>query len=285
MSCDSPRASPHAAHMTIPPSTTSTCPVMYDAHVRRQKRDQRPRCRSACRAARAGSARTASSCASSVIAAVMSVSMKPGATTLARMLRDAELLGDRLGEADQPRLARRVVRLPLVADDADDAGDVDDPSPAPLHHAARRRANRDERAAQVGVDHGVPVVVLDAEQDVVARQPGVVDEDVDLRRTPSPPPRRAPSTDAVSPTSHAKPARRRRDRRRGLLRARLVAPDDRDARARAGQRLGDRAADAARAAGDERRACPVRSIFMRCSRSGELTQLFDFGGGAARRPS
>ena len=39
----------------------------------------------------------------------------------------AVLLGDRLGESDQPRLAGSIVGLALVAGEADDAGDIDDP--------------------------------------------------------------------------------------------------------------------------------------------------------------
>jgi hypothetical protein len=59
--------------------------------------------------------------------------------------------------------------LPFVPDDADDARDVDDAAPAPLDHSARRRTDCDERAAQVGVEHGIPVLVLEPEEDVVAR--------------------------------------------------------------------------------------------------------------------
>ena len=43
--------------------------------------------------------------------------------------RDAaarELPREAFGEADEPRLARRVVRLPGIADEPDDAGDIDD---------------------------------------------------------------------------------------------------------------------------------------------------------------
>src|SRR5213078_1443659 len=57
-----------------------------------------------------------------------------------------ELLGDRLGEPDQARLGRRVVRLPLVPGHPHDAGDVDDPAPAPLDHAPGGVLGRQERA-------------------------------------------------------------------------------------------------------------------------------------------
>src|SRR5207253_5796222 len=80
-----------------------------------------------------------------------------------------ELLGDRLGEPDQARLGRRVVRLPLVPGHPHDAGDVDDPAPAPLDHAPGGVLGRQERAFQVRVEHRVPVVFSDTEQQVVAR--------------------------------------------------------------------------------------------------------------------
>ena len=61
----------------------------------------------------------------------------------------------------------------------DDARDVDDPAPSALHHAARGRAHRGEGALEVRVQHRVPVLVLEAHQQVVAREPGVVHEDVE----------------------------------------------------------------------------------------------------------
>ena len=92
----------------------------------------------------------------------------------------AELARERLGHADHAGLRRRVVRLPRVAGGADHRGDVDDASPARLHHAAHHRARQAEDRAQVGLDHLVPVLVLHAQRQVVARDAGVVDEDVDV---------------------------------------------------------------------------------------------------------
>ncbi len=191
----------------MPPSTTSTWPVMY-ARVHR-RRGTRPhwRCRRASRAARGGSGSLRASRASGVSAAVMSVSMNPGATAFTRMFRDASSFATRLGEADQPRLARGVVRLPRVADEADHARDVDDPPRPPLHHAARRRAHRREGALQVRVEHRVPVIVLEAHQQVVAREAGVVHQDVERAEGPPPPRRRASPPAAASLTSQAKPLR------------------------------------------------------------------------------
>ena len=133
----------------------------------------------------------------------MSVSMNPGAMQLIRMPAAGVLLRHRLGQADEPRLAGRVVGLPLVADDPDDAGDVDDAAAAPLHHALGHGAHGEERALEVGVQHRVPVGLAQPQQDVVPGEPGVVDQDIDraeglLRRGDAPRP----------------PGRRRRRRRR-----------------------------------------------------------------------
>src|SRR5690606_6910966 len=58
-----------------------------------------------------------------------------------RFLRDA------LAQADQAGLARGVVRLARIADQPDDARDVDDAAPALLHHSALRAADGDEGRA------------------------------------------------------------------------------------------------------------------------------------------
>ena len=52
----------------------------------------------------------------SAVALVIAVSMKPGAIALAVIAERAELDGQRLGQALQPRLGRRVVRLAAVAE-------------------------------------------------------------------------------------------------------------------------------------------------------------------------
>jgi hypothetical protein len=46
------------------------------------------------------------------------------------------------------------------------------------------RTNGDERAAEIRIEHGVPVFVLDAEQNVVPREAGIVDENVDGAELP-----------------------------------------------------------------------------------------------------
>ena len=185
----------------------------------------------------------------------MSVSMKPGRDAVDQDVAAGVLLGHRLGEADEPGLAGRVVGLALVAGQSHDAGDVDDPPGPALHHSLDHGPGRVEGALQVGVEHRVPVVVGQPEQDVVPGEPGVVDQDVDRaqrrlggrdrgldlgrRRR-----RRRPTPVARSPSSPA------------TARARSASrPDDRHLGARAVERAGDGEADAAGAAGDEGGLC------------------------------
>src|SRR5882762_8331325 len=83
----------------------------------------------------------------------------------------SQLLGNGFGETDQAGLGRGVVRLPLVSVDAHHARDVDDPPPAPLDHPPSRVLGHEEGALQIRVDHRVPIVLADPEQQVVARRP------------------------------------------------------------------------------------------------------------------
>jgi hypothetical protein len=63
---------------------------------------------------------------------------------------------------------------------ADDGRDVDDPSPALLEHAAEDCLDEQERRAEVGREHVIPVGALHAEEQGVAGDAGVVDEDIDF---------------------------------------------------------------------------------------------------------
>src|SRR3954452_22311760 len=94
----------------------------------------------------------------------------------------AELLRERLREADDPGLRRRVVGLAPVAAYADDRRDVHDRAGAPLHHSAGDRATRVEDRAEVGLDHSAPVFVAHARENAVACQARVVHEDVEVAR-------------------------------------------------------------------------------------------------------
>src|SRR5207342_1908446 len=88
-----------------------------------------------------------------------------------------DFLRQGFGEPDDPRLRRRVIGLAGIAGDADDGGDVDDAPPARLHHGAHDRLAGAIDAGEVGVEDGVPVLVLHPHQQVVAGDAGIVDED------------------------------------------------------------------------------------------------------------
>ena len=112
-----------------------------------------------------------------------------------------ELPGDAAGQAEQARLGRRVVGLAGLADLAADRRDVHDPAVARLHHPRRRAPDRVERAGEVRVEHGVPVLVGHADEQPVAGDAGVVHEHVDRPERGSRPRRRRGSTASVSETS------------------------------------------------------------------------------------
>ena len=80
-------------YITSPPSTTKTCPVMYDACSDARKAHT-PAMSPGVPSRPIGICAPSSVRASAVIAAVMSVSMKPGATAFARMFRDASFMED-----------------------------------------------------------------------------------------------------------------------------------------------------------------------------------------------
>src|SRR4029077_19431260 len=91
----------------------------------------------------------------------------------------AQLLRERLRESDQTRLGGRVVGLTRIAVYADDRRDVDDHTGAALQHRPRQRPAGEEGAAQVGVDHGAPILVGETHDQVVPDDARVVDKDRD----------------------------------------------------------------------------------------------------------
>ena len=89
------------------------------------------------------------------------------------------LPGQRLGEPDQAGLGGGVVGLAEVADAADDAGDVDDPSPVAGRHPLDEMLGDVEDAGQVGVDDRVPHLPVHLAERPIPGDAGVVDQDVD----------------------------------------------------------------------------------------------------------
>jgi len=102
----------------------------------------------------------------------------------------APLLGERLGEAGDARLGRRVVGLPGVARRPGDRGDIDDLASDPrdtcralsLDRCADDRlhsAQNAERRFEVHIEDVVPLLVSHLLQHAVPGVAGVVDDDVD----------------------------------------------------------------------------------------------------------
>src|SRR5712692_9733685 len=157
-----------------------------------------------------------------------------------------QLAGQRLREPDDARLRRRVVRLPRIAVEADDAGHVDDRPAALAHHPAGGSAAGVEDAAEVRVENCVPVLVRHPRDQPVPRQARVVDEDVQVAGFLD----QACRLVRVGDVGLDCAAADLRGEGLRLVRARAVADDDLCA---CSCQLGrDRAADPARGAGDER---------------------------------
>ena len=91
----------------------------------------------------------------------------------------AELARDRAGHADEAGLRRGVVDLAGAAEQADDARDQDDAAELGLQHALRRALDDAERAAEVGVDDVGEVLLRHPQQQRVARDARVGDDDLD----------------------------------------------------------------------------------------------------------
>src|SRR5437773_4009478 len=88
-------------------------------------------------------------------------------------------LRERLGETGHAGLGRRIVGLAELALDRVHRRDVDDAAPAALDHAVDHLARDIEDAVEVGVDHLHPVLLGHALEHRVARDAGVVHQDVD----------------------------------------------------------------------------------------------------------
>jgi hypothetical protein len=107
-------------------------------------------------------------------------------------------------------------------------------------------------AGEVGVEDGLPVLVLHPHQQLVAGDAGVVDEDRDRAEFLARPLDQGVSTAAgIGHVEHA-PAAKRAEALADRLRAGLAGRGADDGRALRGQFIGDRRADAAAGAGDQR---------------------------------
>src|SRR5579871_2665369 len=166
------------------------------------------------------------------------------------------LLGQRLGQAEQPGLGRGVVGLADLAGLADHRGNVDDPAGALLDHVFEGGLGHEEGAGQVDRDHPLPVLVGHLRHGLVDRDACVVDQDVQTA---------VPFDDlghhAAAVTGRAdvalvdgeQPVRVARGHVSLELRSPFLVPPiaGRHRRPGADQLLADRTADAGGAAGDE----------------------------------
>ena len=107
--------------------------------------------------------------------------MKPGRHRVDGDVARGDFGGERLGHADEARLGGGVIALPRIAGRADHRGDRDDAAPALLHHAAQHGARQAEGGGEIDRDDLIPLVVLHAHEEIVARDAGIVDENVDRR--------------------------------------------------------------------------------------------------------
>src|SRR6516165_4908786 len=88
------------------------------------------------------------------------------------------LLGQRFGQAEQPRLGCGVVGLADLAGLADHRGHADDPAGALLDHVVEGGLGHEKGPGQVDRDHPLPVLVAHLRHGLVDRDTRVVDQDV-----------------------------------------------------------------------------------------------------------
>src|SRR5262245_53906895 len=87
--------------------------------------------------------------------------------------------GQRLGKPDETGFRRGIVGLARVAHLPYDRTHRDDPSAVLLQHRAHRGLREHERGGEVRRDDSVPVGALHAHQQLIARDAGVADHDVE----------------------------------------------------------------------------------------------------------
>src|SRR5437762_3038118 len=156
-----------------------------------------------------------------------------------------------------------VVHLAGVAHRPSSRCDVDDAAAALLSDQhLRDGARHQERAAEVHLDHPIPVLILHPHEQLIVRDAGVVDEDIDTSELLS---RRAHEAIAIVTTHHVgDDAERRVSLRFQVLHHPLqsvaVAPRDYHGRAVVGQPRADRGADPAPATGDDRDLALQRTL-------------------------
>ena len=183
----------------------------------------------------------------------MSVSMKPGATALTVMPREASSLARDLVNPSSACLRRGVIGLSGIAGHAHDRGQVHDPPAARLHHLPHAGPGQAIHRGEIRGDDHVPVLGLHAQQQRVARDGGVVHQDGGQLRVLLELRHQRIDRGGAAGIEHraAAVASVRRERRAERGRALFAGRGADDACAGATQGERDRVADAARGAGDQ----------------------------------
>src|SRR5262249_55192923 len=91
-----------------------------------------------------------------------------------------DLAGDSFGQADESGFGGGVVGLSGLAHLAEDAADVDDASPAQPKHVGDDLLDAEISGSQIRLQDGIPVRALHAHDELIARDAGIVDENVDF---------------------------------------------------------------------------------------------------------
>ena len=164
--------------ITRPPSTASTCPVMYPP---RRRRGRPPRCDLLGRPEPPERRSRGDLVLERIRQVLRELGQdEPGRHRVDRDAARRELAGRRLGQPDEPGLRRAVVRLAHLAGLPGHRRDVDDPPAPRLEHRAGDGLGHPEGAEQVRLEDLAPRLLAHPHDQVVAGDARVVDEDVDL---------------------------------------------------------------------------------------------------------
>ncbi len=98
--------------------------------------------------------------------------------TIDRDVARAQFPRQRARHTRNARLGSRVVGLTRVAAGTYHRGDIDDATVALLHHRSHHATAQAKHCFQISIKHGVPLVVFHAQGQVVARDAGVVDQNM-----------------------------------------------------------------------------------------------------------
>jgi len=108
----------------------------------------------------------------------MGVSMKPGATALTVMLREAISMAMALVRPIRPAFCGDVIGLAGVAHLRDDGGDIDDAAGAGAHHGGERLLDAEMGAGQIGSNDASQSSSFHTKREAVAGDCGVVHENI-----------------------------------------------------------------------------------------------------------